>query len=91
MRQIIDLNLSAKQVKELCENTEMDENNEEMIEKLPAGAVKMARMTQTISTLSASDIAKALIRQEGDADIAFARVQALQRILTDTLKHLSAR
>ncbi len=91
VRQIIDLNLSAKQVKELCENTEMEENDDPIIDKLPAGALKMARMTQAISTLSASDIAQALIRQEGDADIAFARLQALQRILTDALKHLSAK
>ncbi|MBK8139220.1 MAG: hypothetical protein IPK52_25950 [Chloroflexi bacterium] len=91
VRQIIDLNLSAKQVKELCENTEMEENDDPIIDKLPAGALKMARMTQAISTLSASDIAQALIRQEGDPDIAFARLQALQRILTDALKHLSAK
>lgn len=91
VRQIIDLKLSSKQTKELCEGNEMDDKNEEMIEKLPAGAVKMARMTQAISTFSASDIAQALIRQEGDPDIAFARLQALQRILTDALKHLSAK
>ncbi len=91
VRQIIDLNLSSKQVKELCEGDGVDHKDEEILEQPPAAAMKVAKMTQTVSTLSASDIAKALIRQEGDADIAFARLQALQRILADALKHLSAK
>jgi len=91
VRQIIDLKLSSKQVKELCEGNDMDENNDDILVKPPAAAVKMARMTQAINALSAADIAQALIRQEGDADVAFARLQALQRVLSETLKHLSAK
>jgi ParB-like chromosome segregation protein Spo0J len=91
VRQIIDLGLSSKQIKELCQGNEMDENSDEFTEQLPPAAVKMARMTQTLNTLSASDVARALIQQEGDADIAYARLQALQRMLTETLRYLSAK
>ncbi|MBK9122432.1 MAG: ParB N-terminal domain-containing protein [Chloroflexi bacterium] len=91
VRQIIDLGLSGKQIKELCEGNEMEDNENEMSERLPGAAVKVAKMTQTISALSAGDIAKALLKQEGDADIAFARLQALQRVLSEALKHLSAK
>ena len=91
VRQIIDENLSSKHVKELCEGDGMDDNNDQIFERPPAAASKVAKMTQAVNTLSASDIAKALIKQEGDADIAFARLQALQRLLSDALKHLSAK
>ncbi len=91
VRQIVDFNLSAKQVRELCEDNEMNEESEQAFEKLPASAIKIAKLTQIVSTFTANDIASALIRQEGDADIAFARLQALQRIVSDALKFLSAK
>lgn len=91
VHQIIDFGLSAKQVKELCEDNGMDENDEETLDRLPAAATKVAKLTQAVKTLSAGDIANAIIKQEGDPEIAFARLQALHRILTDALKHLSAK
>ncbi|KXK52761.1 MAG: hypothetical protein UZ13_01063 [Chloroflexi bacterium OLB13] len=91
VRQIIDHNLSSKQVKELCEANDMSDNNDEFLEKLPALAVKMARLTQTVTAMSANDVARALIRQEGDADIAYARLQALQRVISEALQVLSAK
>jgi hypothetical protein len=91
VRQIIDFNLSSRQIKELCEGDGMNDNNDKLIERLPAAAIKMARLTQTINSLSANDVARALVQQEGDADIAFARLQALQRVLTEALNHLSAK
>jgi hypothetical protein len=91
VRQIVDFNLSSKQVKELCEGNGMDDNSDKLTERLPAAAIKMARLTQTINSLSANDVARALVQQEGDVDIAFARLQALQRVLTEALNHLSAK
>jgi hypothetical protein len=91
VRQIIDFNLSAKQVKEVCEDNGMNGNQEEILDTLPAVATKAAKLTQAVKTLSASDIASAMIKQEGDPEIAFARLQALHRILTEALKHLSAK
>lgn len=91
VRQIIDLGLSSKQVKELCEGSEMEENENSMLDKPPAAAMKVAKMTQTVASLSPADIAKALIRQEGDADIAYARLQALQRVLSEVLAQLAVK
>jgi hypothetical protein len=91
VRQIVDMNLSSKQVKELCEGSDMEEIKDETLDKPPAAAIKVAKMTQTVHGLSGTDIAKALIRQEGDADIAFARLQALQRLLSEALKQLSTK
>ena len=91
VRQIIDFNLSNKQVKELCEGNDMDDNDAKLTERLPAAAIKMARLAQTINSLSANDVARALVQQEGDADLALARLQALRRVLTEALSHLSAK
>jgi hypothetical protein len=91
VRQIVDMNLSSKQVKELCEGNDMEENKDETLDRPPAAAVKVAKMTQTVNGLTGTDIAKALIQQEGDADIAFARLQALHRLLSEALKQLSAK
>ncbi len=90
VRQIIDFNLTSKQVKELCEGNEIGTDEEISSEKLPAAAVKMARVTQSINALSAQDIARALIQQEGDINIAYARIQALQNLLTETQRYLSS-
>lgn len=87
VRQIIDLNLSAKQVKELCEGEPSEQETDE--ESIPASAFKIARATQTTNAVSPQDIARALMRQEGDANLARARLQAMRRLLTDAEKYLS--
>ncbi|MCI0708755.1 MAG: hypothetical protein L0154_01200, partial [Chloroflexi bacterium] len=70
-------------VKELCEGSGLETDEASVLDKLPAAAVKMARVTQVINALSAQDVARALIQQEGDAAIAHARLQALQKLLTE--------
>ncbi len=89
VRQIIDLNLTAKQVKELCAGGNLDADEDADSDKLPAAAMKMARVTQIINTLSAHDVARALIQQEGDAAIAQARLQALQKLLSEAQGYLT--
>jgi len=87
VRQIIDLNLTAKQVKELCEG-DLHESDDETVEKLPAPAVKIAKLAQTANSTQPQDIARALIRQEGDTNLAHARLQALRKLLGDTERYL---
>jgi hypothetical protein len=82
VRQIVDFNLSSKQVKELCEaggNTE----EQDPMDKLPATAVKVARALQSIHSTSAHDLAQALMQREGDAAMARARLQSLRRLISD--------
>lgn len=87
VRQIIDLNLTAKQVKELCEG-DFQESVEQEVDKIPSSALKIAKATQTTSNASPQDIARALIRQEGDTNLARARLQALRKLLVDAERFL---
>ncbi len=88
VRQIIDFNLTSKQVKELCEGDDLFTNTSDPIEKLPAQAVRVARVTQSISSTAPQDIARALMQQEGDITIARARIQALQKLLAEADRYL---
>ncbi|NUQ05119.1 MAG: ParB N-terminal domain-containing protein [Anaerolineae bacterium] len=86
VRQIIDFNLSAKQVKEICEgDTAHQEKN---MDDVSPSAAKMAKVTQTISATTPQELARALMRQEGDASIARARLQAMQKLLGEAERYL---
>jgi hypothetical protein len=87
VRQIIDLNLTAKQVKELCEG-DLHEGKEDEQDRIPAPALKIAKVAQTTAAAAPQDIARALIRQEGDTSLARARLQALRKLLTDAERYL---
>ena len=87
VRQIIDLNLSSKQVQELCEG-DLEVGSEDELERLPAAAVRIARAAQTTTTARPEEIARAVLRQEGDAAVALARLQALRKLLVDAERYL---
>jgi hypothetical protein len=89
VRQIIDFNLTAKQVRELCEGDGLETDTEDPLDKLPPAAMKMARAVQASNSATPQDIAKALMRQEGDAAIARARLQALRKLLTEAEYYLT--
>ena len=87
VRQIIDLNLSSKQVQELCEG-DSEVGAEDELERLPAAAVRIARAAQTTTTARPEEIARAVLRQEGAAAVALARLQALRKLLVDAERYL---
>jgi hypothetical protein len=89
VRQIIDFNLSSKQIKELCEGNDLDTNQDDLLDKLPTAAVKLAKVTQSVSTTAAQDFARALMKQEGDVAVALARLHALQNLLTEAERFLT--
>jgi hypothetical protein len=89
VRQIIDFNLSSKQVKELCDSDGIEaEGQETETEPLPASAVKMAKVTQAGAMTSAQDLARAMMRQERDINLARARLQTMQKLLADAERYL---
>jgi len=88
LRQIIDFNLTAKQIKELCEGGDLQPDTEDPIEKLPPAALKMAKVTQSVTTLTPQDLARALMLQEADPAIARARLQALRKLIMEAERFL---
>jgi hypothetical protein len=88
MRQIIDFNLSSKQVKDLCDGDTRQGDEVTEPEKLPAAALKVAKVVLAANSATPQEIARALMRQEGDAAIAKARLQALKKLLTDAERML---
>ena len=87
IRQIIDFNLSAKQVKELCEGDVLNPVKDEA-EDISPSAQKVAKATQTVNTMTPQELAQALMRQEGDASIARARLQAMRKLLSEAEQYL---
>lgn len=88
VRQIVDFNLSAKQVQELCATDGLDTGNGDDSEKLPPSAIKMARAVQAANSTSPQDLARALLQQEGDAAVARARLEALRKFLSEVERYL---
>jgi hypothetical protein len=90
VRQIIDFNLTSKQVKELCAGDGLGmETQEGTTQQLPASAMKLAKITQLSHTTSAQDLAQALMQQEGDANLARARLQSLRKLISEAEHYLS--
>jgi hypothetical protein len=83
LRQIVDFNLSSNQVKELCEGDTRQGDEMTEPEKLPAAALKVAKLVLAANSSTPQEIARALMRQENDAAIAKARLQTLKKLLTD--------
>lgn len=89
VRQIIDFNLTSKQVKELCQGDGLDDGANDSLDKLPSSAIKMAKVTHAVTTTSPQDFALALIQQEGDPNIALARLQAMRKFISEAERLLS--
>jgi hypothetical protein len=88
VRQIIDLNLTSKQVKEICEGDKDDYQHDET-EQIPSTALRLARIAQTSVKTTPEDLARALVRQEGDTNLARARLQAMRKLLSDAERYLT--
>lgn len=91
VRQIIDFNLTSKQVKDLCEGNDLLGDVSDPLEKLPAQAVRVAKVAHSLSSTNPQDIARALLQQEGDIAIARARLIALQKLLGEVDRYLDRR
>lgn len=89
VRQIIDFNLSAKQVREICEG-DGTHQGQDSADDISPSAMKMAKVTQATSTTTPQELARALMYQEGDAGIARARLQAMRKLLDEAEHYLSA-
>jgi hypothetical protein len=89
VRQIIDFNLTSIQVRELCEGDAVS-TDDDPLEKLSATALKMAKVTRAINATTAQELARALMRQEGDMNVARARLQAMQKLISEAERYLTS-
>ena len=87
VQQIVDFNLTSKQVKDLCQADGNETGEDDPLMKLSASAVKIARITQSVNLTSAQDLAQALMVQEGNRSIALARLQTLRHLIGEA-EHL---
>ncbi|MBN8590554.1 MAG: hypothetical protein J0M33_02305 [Anaerolineae bacterium] len=87
VRQIIDFNLSVKQVKEICEGDGLHETSPSKDDISPS-AMKMAKVAQSINTTTPQEVARALMRQEGDIALARARLQAMRKLIGEAERYL---
>lgn len=87
VRQTIDLNLTSRQVEEICTHDASEEEAKD-IEQIPPPALKIAKATHNSANISAADVARAILHQEGDPNLARARLQALRRLLSEAEHYL---
>ena len=90
VRQIIDFNLTSKQVKELCEGETPNGSQEDDLEKFSPAALKLAKVTQAISATTPQELARALMQQEKDVAIARARLQAMRKLIGEAERYLTS-
>jgi len=86
VRQIIQFNLTGKQVKEMCEPKKQNDATDSHVSK---DAGRFIRLLRTIDKSSAQIIAKRLLDQEKDVHLARARLEKLKRLIVETEQFLS--
>lgn len=89
VRQIIDFGLTSKQVKELCEGSELGSDDQiDDLNRLPVAALRLAKIVRNSGTTTAHDLANAMIHEEGDEILARARLQTMKKLLTEAENYL---
>ncbi len=88
VRQVIQLNLSAKQIVDLVKGpkAELDNSNSDV----PRQARQLVKLMRPVSELSGYNLALALVEQEGDAVVARVRLQHLRKLIDETEAILNA-
>jgi len=88
VRQIVHLNLSAKQIVDLIQNPQS--RSENPVTDLPRQARQLVKLMRPTSEWNAYDLAQALVEQEGEAGIARIRLQHLRKLIDETEAFLNA-
>lgn len=92
VRQIVDLNLTSKQVKEICEAdngliTEAD-TLPETESSVSRTAIQIMKASRSNDKLTGIDLMRAAVQQENDVSLARARLKMLQRLIEEALQQL---
>lgn len=85
IQHIVRFGLTVKQVKELCEPNDEDDTEDE---KLPRHIQQLVKLMCNVRTTTPNELARALLAQESDTDIARARLHSMKRLLEEAEKYL---
>ncbi|MDK3161425.1 hypothetical protein QPK87_33460 [Kamptonema cortianum] len=89
VRQIIDLNLTSKQIREICESEKLPgEEVDVSSEKLSRTALQLARIARNSMNTSSKEVAQALLEQEKNPHLARAHIQTLRKLLDEAEQYL---
>lgn len=89
VRQVVDLNLTSKQIKEICETGGVEEESDSQSnETIPKPALQMAKVARNSAATSGQDLARALLQQDQNVHLARARIETMRRILDEAEQHL---
>jgi hypothetical protein len=86
LHQIIQMNLTVKQIRELIEKgTDVSTNLQDGMETLPKSATQIAKFAlKPDSDLDANKLARAVVGMERDKEVAKARIRSLKALLEET-------
>lgn len=87
IRQIIDHNLTSRQIKDICEQGLASTSDDDPEDPLPRSAIQVARLTKLSLQTKPEEFALALSQQEPDLHSALARLGSLRDLIdrTETL------
>ena len=86
IRHVINFGLTAKQVKEMCQPSQEPQDNHST---LPKHTQQLVKLMKSIGSSTAQDVARGLLEQETDVNIARARLSSLRRLLDEAESYLS--
>ncbi len=89
IRQIIQLGLTRNQVKDLIENEGKPEPSGDSLENVSRQVTQLAKLMKPNNLPDAYQLAKALVDQEKDVNVARARLQTMKGLLDDVEKYLA--
>lgn len=89
IRQIVTMNLTVKQVKELCATGPAPTDDENDASTVSRHTKQLAKLMQSVRSSSPDGLARLLLEQEQDVTLARARLQSLRTLLDETERLLS--
>ena len=88
IRQIIQLGLTRNQIKDLIEKGGQNDQSDDETELPSRQVMQFAKLMKTNNLPDAYSLAKALVDQEKDVNVARARLQTMKGLLDDVEKYL---
>jgi len=85
IQHIVKFGLTVKQVKELCQPQDSDHADDE---KLPRHIQQLVKLMRNVQATTPNELAKALLAQESNTDVARARLSSLRKLLEEAEQYL---